>query len=325
MFTELKAFRESTVDYEALEEKIKVLFKTLIYYPVLREFGHARKVLKNSRDDLLWAIQSGQVTFNRGTFSGRFDAATSKELRSLGARFDRTTRTYKIKSTLLPLEVRNAISASEVRFQEKLELIDKKLAQILPADIAGSLKVEKLFDRTIWKAEREFQASVKGIAIAPVLSDEARKRVAQEWETNMQLWIQDFTEKEIKTLRADIKTAAFAGDRYGSAIKTIQESYGVSANKAKFLARQETSLLMTKLKQTRYEAAGVTHYKWGCVAGSKNHPVRPWHKSLEGKVFTWDNPPITTKAGTPVRRNNPGQDYNCRCFARPLVGYKKET
>ena len=52
------------------------------------------------------------------------------------------------------------------------------------------------------------------------------------------------------------------------------------------------------------------------VVGSPNHPVREMHKALAGKVFSWDDPPITNEKGD---RNNPGQDYGCRCYARPIV------
>lgn len=101
----------------------------------------------------------------------------------------------------------------------------------------------------------------------------------------------------------------------------IQDSYDVSANKAKLLALQETSLLMGKFKQVRYADSGVQEYRWGCVAGTKNHPVPPWHKALEGKIFRWDGPPITSKLGEPVHRSNSGEDFNCRCFARPIVRF----
>ena len=58
-------------------------------------------------------------------------------------------------------------------------------------------------------------------------------------------------------------------------IGAIQKSYGVTANKAKFLARQETKLLTTTLKEVRYVDAGVTKYKWKSVTGTAAHPVRP--------------------------------------------------
>lgn len=324
----LPPIKESTQDYEALEKAIREHFKREIYLPILRELVDKPKAaIANAKvPGLLEAIRRGDVTFNRGTFSGKFNSEITKELRALGAAFNRSEGTYKLPQSDLPLEVRTAVSASEFRFREKIDRIDKTLGATPTDELAGrgiskKLKTDHFFDRALWRVEKDFQKSVKNITIAPNLTDEQRKRIASEWGENMQLWIEDFTKKEIVELRQNMMQTIFSGNRYGSAVKTIQESYGVSERKAKFLARQETSLLMTKFKQTRYQAAGVEHYKWGCVGGSKLHPVRPWHKALEGKVFRWDDPPVTTKPGEAQRRNNPGQDYNCRCFARPMVGY----
>jgi SPP1 gp7 family putative phage head morphogenesis protein len=100
----------------------------------------------------------------------------------------------------------------------------------------------------------------------------------------------------------------------------IRESFGVTEKKAKFLARQETGLLMAKFKESRYTESGIHQYKWRCSAGSAKHPVRPSHKVLDGRVFRWDTPPITTAPDEPQRRNNPGEDFNCRCVAIPIVG-----
>lgn len=316
---ELRPIKISTEDFEKVEKCIIELFKTELYLPLLKELGYTQKTLKNSNEDLLEALRSGRITFNRGTFSGRFNASISKELKRLGAKWDRQQGTFKILQSSLPIEIRNAIAASEVRFREKIAGIDKKLAQILPDELADKLKVEKFFDTTLWKTDNDFRASVKGITVAPQLTPERRKKIAAEWQNNMKLWIKDWTEKEIKTLRKDVQATVFTGNRYESMVKTIQKSYDVSQTKAKFLARQETSLLMTKFKESRYVDSGVTEYKWGCVSGSAKHPVRPMHKALEGKIFRWDNPPITDEKGN---RNNPGQDYNCRCFARPVVRFK---
>lgn len=319
---ELQPIKETTSDYERLEAAIKRLFREQIYYPVIRELGEPLNKIQNADDALLEAIRTGRITFNRGIFSGRFNSQISKELRSLGAQWDRKTGTWKILQSALPIEVRNAVSASQVRFAEKIARIDKTLAQILPEEVADKLQSAKFFDASLWKVDKDFRQTLKNITVAPQLSPSARKRIAEEWQDNMKIWVRDFTQSEIAKLRKDMQKSVFAGNRYESAISAIQDSYGVSANKAKFLARQETALLMAKFKETRYADAGVNEYKWGCVAGSKNHPVRPWHKDLEGKTFRWDNPPVTTQPGTSVRRNNPGQDYNCRCFAKPIVKFK---
>lgn len=319
----LKPIKETTSDYETIEARIKKLLKEEIYGPMLEVLHLPRNILKNEKPGqiaVIDALRTGRITFSQGTFSGRFNSAISKELRSFGAKFDRQSGTYKIQLRDLPLDVSNTARSSEHVFTQKLEAIYKRLAQLSPAEIAGKLKTSDAFDRTLWKTEKDFQASVKNITVAPKLTKLQASRISEEWQNNMQLWITDFTEKQIKTLRKDMKAAVFKGNRYGSLVDSISESYDVTANKAKFLARQETSLLMTKFKQARYQEAGVEEYEWGCVTGSKLHPVRPLHQRLAGKTFRWDTPPIVDEQGN---RKNPGQDYGCRCFAKPIVRFKK--
>jgi SPP1 gp7 family putative phage head morphogenesis protein len=79
--------------------------------------------------------------------------------------------------------------------------------------------------------------------------------------------------------------------------------------------------MIAAYKKEKYTSAGVNKYKWRCVAGSPLHPVRPSHKALNGKIFSFDDPPITTMPGEPVRRNNPREDYGCRCHAVPIVEF----
>lgn len=326
---ELTPIIESLDDYAAIEDKIMVLYRRELYFPLLRQLKFPNKVLKNAIEPLVEAIQTGRITFSKGTFSGRFNASISKELKRLGAQWDRKTGTWKVSQSFLPIEVRSAISASDARFQEKLAEIDARLSALSPEIFAGKLRLSNNFDTLLFKTERNFSSSIKNITVAPQLSDEARRRVSEEWEKNLQLYIQDFTEKETSRLRKDVKEAVFSGNRYESLIGTIQKSYGVTQSKAKFLARQETSLLMTKFKQTRYEDAGVRKYKWTCVhmphqkKGAPYIPgeVRYSHGILNGKVFRWDQPPVVNEKG---ERKNPGQDYNCRCYAIPIVEFGKK-
>lgn len=326
---ELKPIKESTSDFDRLEARIKELFRKWLYNPMLKELGETSSVLTNATSDyraLTEALMSGRITFSRGTFSGKLNASISKDLRDLGASFDRKSSTYKISKSDLPLEIRNAISSSEFRFKEKIAAIDKKISKILPEEIAEHLKCADLFDSTLWKTDNDFRESVKKITIAPKLTKEERERIADEWQNNMKLWVKDFAEKEIVDLRKQMEKSVFAGNRYESAVSSIQKSYGVTERKAKFLARQETGLLMAKFKEVRYQSQGITEYKWRSVGGSKNHPVRPKHKELaemsdRGKIFKWTDPPNTAAEGESPRYNNPGEDYNCRCYAVPIVRF----
>jgi len=314
----LRPLKESTEDFEEIEKKILDLYKQNVFLPILRELTLPSKTLKNAKDVLLSAIQTGRITFYRGVFSGRFNSSISKELKSLGARWDRKQGTWNIPQSALPIEIRNVISASEARFQRTLATIDQNLSKILPEELADKLDVTKQFDTTLWKTERDFYESTKAITIVPKLSDEQRRRVASEWQNNMRLWIQDWTKKAIVDLRKDVQASAFKGNRYESMISAIQKNFGVTQRKAKFLARQETSLLLSKYRETRYQDAGSEEYIWRCVVGSAKHPVRPMHKRLDGKKFRWDDPPVVDDKGA---RKNPGQDYNCRCYPIPIVKF----
>mgnify|MGYP002843241913 CR=1 FL=1 len=56
----------------------------------------------------------------------------------------------------------------------------------------------------------------------------------------------------------------------------------------------------------------ATHYIWRTVGDDK---VREEHAAREDKVFAYDNPP---------EGGNPGEDYNCCCWAEPIEGRAKE-
>lgn len=313
---ELPPIRETLSDYDPIKDKIIALFRRDVYLPLLVDVTAPKSVLKNAIEDLIEAITSGRLRFWRGEFRGRFTAILSKELRRLGAEWDRKQGTWKIPLSKLPPEFQMAIRSSEVRFEKSLAAMNKTLSSLNPAEIAKHLNVSAMFDKELWKTEKKFQDTIKDITVAPKVTPHARARISAEYNDNLQLYITDFLDKEIKELRKTVEKRALAGERYEGMIQSIKDSYGVSDRKAKFLARQETSLMMTKYKQVRYQEAGVNKYKWKCVVGSALHPVRPMHKALDNTVHTWDNPPVVNDKG---ERKNPGQDYNCRCTAIPIV------
>ena len=317
----LPGIKESTKDYEAIERLIKEAFRREIYKPILREFNLRNKTIKNDMPGLKDAIPTGRITFKDGVFSGELNSKISKELRALGAKFDRVKGVYRIPLVELPLDVRHMISINAERFEEKINKVERILDKVVPEELAAKLEISHHLYRAIMKVETQFSKTIKSFAMAPKLSELEMQRIAAEWRENLDLHIVTFAKEEIISLRDMMRETVFSGNRSGSVVKTIQKSYGVTENKAKFLARQETGLLMAKYKEVRYASVGVTHYKWTCVTGTKLHPVRPAHQALNGKVFEWKDPPITSTPGEPQKHNNPGQDYNCRCYARPIVNY----
>lgn len=335
--------RPVAVPREALsriEGRIRRVFVELMYRPLLDELrlNDDDVKLKNALGDikaLRRALESGRVVVDAktGTFSGAFTVEISKELVALGAKWNRIDKTYRIDTEKMPAELLEAAARSIARFDAVMRRSDDFLANLLPEKISEHVDVEDIFDSTLFRVDRELLKSLPdGITVPPQLSSDQRKQIAAEWQDNLERWIQDFSAEEIKSLRAEIQESAFRGNRWAASVEAIQKSYGVTRRKAEFLAQQETGLLVAKFKEVRYRDAGSQEYRWSCVKmphdkSSHEHVagnVRYAHGLLDGKVFRWDDPPVTTAPGEPTRRNHPGEDYRCRCIAIPRVNFVKE-
>lgn len=94
----------------------------------------------------------------------------------------------------------------------------------------------------------------------------------------------------------------------------IQQNYNMSANHARFIARDQMAKLSADITRKEHEDAGVHRYEW---SDSGDERVRESHRRLNGRVFSYDNPPETDGG----RHCNPGQDFNCRCVAIPVFDY----
>lgn len=315
---ELRPIPERPEDYEAVEKEILRVLKEELYLPLLKSVQKNGSVLKNSLEDVVSAVATGRIQFTGGHFEGSFSASISKELKQLGASWDRTHGWWKIPQSKLPADIRAAIGASETKFIQASKRMQSKLEDIVPSELAAKLRLDSLIDKTIFRADEDLRKTMKNISVTPQLTPARKKTIAEQYTKNMDLYVTEFTEREIIKLRKMVQKSVFKGNRYEGLENMIRKSFQVSQAKAQFLARQETSLLVTTYKYDRYKDAGVEKYRWQTVGGTKDHPVREWHKKLNGKVFSFDDPPVDDeKGGT----HNPGQAFNCRCIAVPIVRF----
>lgn len=306
-------------EFDELETLIAEHLRKEMYLPLKDLLDLRSDVLENASTSILEdAIKSGRITFWHGEFRGKLNARLTKELKSIGAKWDKKKELFTMLKSDLPEEILKAVNLSEIKFLKTQDRISRALERISPQRIADKFKANYFFDSSIFKMEKKIEDTLKNLTVVPKLTDKQRALIAKDYNNNMKLYIKDWTEREIKSLREKMLDKTFAGMRHEEIARTIQRSYGVSKSKAKFLARQESNLLLSKFRESRYEKAGVKKYVWTTVVGSKDHPVRPEHAKLNGKVFSFDKPPIVNKNGD---RKNPGEDYNCRCVARPVLEF----
>jgi SPP1 gp7 family putative phage head morphogenesis protein len=103
------------------------------------------------------------------------------------------------------------------------------------------------------------------------------------------------------------------GVRANEIAKEILRSGHVSASRAQLIARTEVARTASGLTMARAKYVGSTQYSWETARDSD---VRPLHRKLQGKVFDWDDPPVTGENG---ERSLPGGIYRCRCVAYPII------
>lgn len=152
------------------------------------------------------------------------------------------------------------------------------------------------------------------IKIDPFVNNAGLERVMRERvATNVEL-IKSIPEQLLDQVERIVVPNVEAGVRVEELKTQIQKRFEVSASRAKLIARDQVGKWNGQLVKERQQALGIGSYTWST---SKDERVRVDHAALEGKVFSYDNPPIIdVRTG---RRGNPGEDYQCRCSAIPRV------
>ena len=307
-----------------VEDQLKLIFYELVFAPVVSVIRKAspqpfqvNEMLMTAESHhraLSLAIKTGRIQYKDGVFSGDFTLGISKELKALGARFDQRSRVYLLEIASVPEDVRAAAAvyqteakAAHEEMVRRLDEVQKNLTRVVN---------QKRIDAgpALREIEKGWKKSAKLLEVQPKLSKENAEALAEDYNRNMKLYIQDFTKQAIGTLREDVEKNALQGYRFDNLTEAIRHRYGVAASKARFLARQETSLFMAKFRKQRFEQAGVRRYRWSTAHDER---VRDSHKRLNGRVFSYDDPPITDRSTG--AKNNPGEDFNCRCLDIPVL------
>lgn len=309
-----------------VEKEIVAYFQEAIFGPLLAlldDAGIEARRENASTTAVATALRNRTLWYADGVFTGSFSSAISRELRELGAVHDKKLRIFKLPVSKLPMDLRLAVAQSDAAAKAATKKILDTLNQMEENFKRSSTGVK--FDEPVQKMLRDlhdqFRESLerKGIAVPPDLHPQTKGDIQKQYTDNLDLAIKNFVEQRIPVLRKKVQDNVFAGNRTDKLAKVIQSEFGVSKRKAAFLAEQETSLLVAKYRESRYKRIGSRRYMW--ITG-KDSRVRPDHARLHKQVFFWDQPPITNTATG--ARNNPGEDFGCRCRARPILNIQEE-
>lgn len=188
--------------------------------------------------------------------------------------------------------------------------------------------IAKIANMTKNKSINEWKRIVKQTLGIDLFDDyykgEFYEQALKQWIDENVMKIQSIPNEALGSMREIILNGFSRGQTITEITKAIQAEYKVSKNKAKSLARDQLATLNSQITKLQQKDAGCTHYKW---SDSRDSRVRDCHHELNGKIFSWDDPPEmwyeTKKRGRVYtgRRCHPGEDYLCRCIAIPVFNY----
>jgi SPP1 gp7 family putative phage head morphogenesis protein len=259
------------------------------------------------------ALSAGKISYVDGYVYGAFNAVIARELRSLGASFDAKKKAYKLSLSDMPVELRTAAARGRMRLEEQARALAAKIDEASQRSLTVDLG--KYVKNVTGSLEEQFVRTVKPSLEVPMdMSPGLKNQIEEDYINNVNLYISGWRDEQIERLRWAVQENVKEGFRADKMARVLEAEYGVTRKRARFIARQETSLLVSRYRQLRYTEAGLNEYIWST---SGDERVRQDHKDLNKRRFSWDSPPVVDKATG--RREHPGCDFGCRCIAIPVM------
>lgn len=197
------------------------------------------------------------------------------------------------------------------RVLARIRKVADRYASALGYEMELAAIARQLDDWSRQDVARYLAIDVNAVAPDPAALREFRRATAR--------LIKDIPIQQAERIANLVTQAQTTGMRVETLQKRLQAEEGIAKRRAELIARDQVLKANAKLNEDRQKEVGVERYIWSAGADDR---VRPMHRDLDGKTFRWDDPPITNPQGD---RNHPGQDYQCRCGAIPLMPGDEEA
>lgn len=149
-------------------------------------------------------------------------------------------------------------------------------------------------------------------SLKPVISASIAENVALIKSVGVQ-----FHQRIESKVYASIQTG---GAGRATILKELRKVKGLADDRAKLIARDQTSKISAAYNAERAKAVGMRKFQWLHSGGGVDK--RELHLKLNGQIFSYDDPPVIDERTG--ERGLPGQLINCRCVAVPVIDFGDE-
>ena len=188
-------------------------------------------------------------------------------------------------STITERMISGASKASQVQLGESLKKISGGLT-IKVADMPGDL------------ADRLTASTAENVGLIKSIQAQYHEKISQT------------------VLRSIQAGGNGSQDIFGQ----IRHIDGVTENRAKLIAIDQTRKVTTAMNVERAASAGIKKFEWLHSGGGAD--PRRLHLDYDGQIFDYDKPPVIDERTG--ERGYPGQLPNCRCAMIPVISFGEE-
>lgn len=173
--------------------------------------------------------------------------------------------------------------------------------------------IEAVGQRVLRRGIRE---QSKILRLPGLATPQSAKLAVPIWrEANVDL-IKSIPEEDILRMDLVLEKAYTEGWPVADLAAEIESQFSVTSSRAALIARDQTMKLNAQITQETHLSVGVTEYVWST---SRDSRVRDGHRELDKTRHSYSEPPQVDDSG---RRAHPGEDYQCRCVAIPVLPWE---
>lgn len=143
--------------------------------------------------------------------------------------------------------------------------------------------------------------------VSPIDADPWLGPVMESWGRRNADLITKLPDRLRRDIERGVQDSWRNGDTTRQLADKLQERVGVTQNRARLIARDQSNKLNGQLNGVRQVAAGVKEYRWST---SQDERVRAAHADRHGVTFKWSSPPYD---------GHPGEAIQCRCSPDPVM------
>lgn len=151
--------------------------------------------------------------------------------------------------------------------------------------------------------------AVFGMGVDIYRSEPWLAALQKNWVAENVSLIRDLPTKYLNQVESIVRVGVMQGSSIKSISAELEKLEGMTKNRAKLIAADQVGKANAALSEHRIQDLGIDSYTWQT---SLDERVRHTHMMSQGQEYTF-------KKGSPhVHGLNPGMDYRCRCWARPI-------